>query len=625
VLISNRSKVILHDSLAISLAWFVSVFARFNFEMPSPTYFDAALTAFPAVVLMQTVIARFFGLYKGLWRFASLPDLWNIIRAAALGSVSIALALFVYNRLDGIPRSILILYPVFLIFLLGGPRLAYRVMKDHSLSLRNISGGQRVIVVGAGTGGEMLVRDMLRDGSYVPVGLVDDDPALLKARIHGVPVLGAIVHLPSIARRYTVDSLIIAVPTASNAQMQEIVEICERTGLPFRTLPRIQDIVSGRVGLQEIRDVSIDDLLGRDKVELDWQSIQSALVGQIVLITGGGGSIGSELCRQLARLGASRVIVFDHSEFNLYKIDRELREQFPHLALHSVIGDVCDRRALDDLFQEFSPRLVFHAAAYKHVPILETQARAAVRNNIVGTNEIIQAAERHDCDSVVFISSDKAVRPSSVMGATKRFAELMCESKNEESKTRYITVRFGNVLGSAGSVVPLFNRQIRTGGPVTVTHPEATRYFMTIPEACQLILQASASGKGGEIFVLEMGESINIAYLAEQMIRLSGREPGEDIAIAFTGLRPGEKLHEELFHAAENLTATAHDKLMLASHSKIDKRRIAALFEEFKAACNEGDQESIRQLLVEAVPELTHDHGEDTVDTNIITFTGHKK
>ena len=624
MLISNRSKVIIHDSIAISLAWFVSVFARFNFEMPPEAYIDAALTAFPAVVLIQTLIARFFGLYKGLWRFASLPDLWNIIRAAGLGSVLIALALFVYNRLDGIPRSILILYPVFLIFLLGGPRLAYRVMKDHSLSLRNISGGQRVIVVGAGTGGEMLVRDMLRDGSYVPVGLVDDDPALLKARIHGVPVLGPIVNLPSIARRYAIDSLIIAVPSASNAQMQEIVETCELTGLPFRTLPRIQDIVSGRVGLQEIRDVSIDDLLGRDKVELDWQSIQSALVGQVVLVTGGGGSIGSELCRQLARLGASRVIVFDHSEYNLYKIDRELREKFPHLALHSVIGDVCDRRALDDLFQAFSPRLVFHAAAYKHVPILETQARAAVKNNILGTSELIQAAERHQCESVVFISSDKAVKPSSVMGATKRFAELMCESKNGESKTRYITVRFGNVLGSAGSVVPLFNRQIRAGGPVTVTHPEATRFFMTIPEACQLILQASALGSGGEIFVLEMGESINIAYLAEQMIRLSGREPGVDISIAFCGLRPGEKLHEELFHAEENLTPTTHEKLMLAAHSKIDRRRIAALFEEFKVACEQGDQDSIRQLLVDAVPDLTQAHEANESNTNVLTFKGNK-
>ena len=624
VLISNRTKVICHDMLAISLAWFVSVFARFNFEIPPDAYLHAATIAFPFVLLIQGIIAQYFGLYKGLWRFASLPDLWNIIRAAALGSVSIALALFVYNRLEGIPRSIIILYPVFLIFLLGGPRLTYRVLKDHSLSLRNISGGQRVIVIGAGTGGEMIVRDMLRDGSYIPVGLVDDDPSLLKARIHGIAVLGPIANLPSIARRYSVDSLIIAVPSANNAQMRYIVETCEQTALPFRTLPRIQDIVSGKVGLQEIREVSIDDLLGRDKVELDWRSIQSALVGKAVLVTGGGGSIGSELCRQAARLGASKVIVFDHSEFNLYKIERELREKFPNLTLHCSLGDVCDRGALDQLFSAYAPRLVFHAAAYKHVPILESQSRTAVRNNVLGTHEVINAAERHRCENVVFISSDKAVKPSSIMGATKRFAELMCESKNGESTTRYITVRFGNVLGSAGSVVPLFKRQIRNGGPVTVTHPEATRFFMTIPEACQLILQASAIGQGGEIFVLEMGASINIGYLAEQMIRLSGREPGVDIAIVYTGLRPGEKLHEQLFHREENLTPTRHEKLMLAAHTKIDSRRIGELFEELKLACEAFDENLIRRLLFEALPELTEAHDAVSKKTNILTFTGNK-
>jgi len=621
VLISNRTKVILYDLVAISLAWVAGLFARFNFEVPPENYLAAAMTAFPVVLIVQGVISRYFGLYKGLWRFASLPDLWNIIRAAALGSVSIALVLFVINRLEDIPRSLLILYPFFLVFLLGGPRLAYRLWKDHSLSLHNISGGQRVIIIGAGTGGEMIVRDMLRDGSYVPVGLVDDEPALLKARIHGVPVLGPVAALPSIARRYEVDSLIIAVPSANNMEMQHIVSTCERCELPFRTLPRIQDIVSGKVGLQEVREVSIDDLLGRDKVELDWQVIQSALVGKAVLVTGGGGSIGSELCRQVARLGASKVIVFDQSEFNLYQIDKELREKFPHLSLHCIIGDVCDRVALNQLFTAFSPRLVFHAAAYKHVPILETQAREAVRNNVIGTFEVIAAAERHGCENVVLISTDKAVKPSSIMGATKRFAELLCENRNRKSRTRYITVRFGNVLGSAGSVVPLFRRQIRAGGPVTVTHPDATRYFMTIPEACQLILQASAIGEGGEIFVLDMGESINIAYLAEQMIRLSGREPGADVPIVFTGLRPGEKLHEELFHADEELSPTRHDKLFLAGHSKIDSKRIQRVFEELVHACEIFDEDAIRRLLIEAVPELVEAHDPATANANVLKFT----
>ena len=621
MLINNRTKVILYDLVAISFAWSLSLFARFNFELPPPEFLDAAFAAFPVVLIVQALISRYFDLYKGLWRFASLPDLWNIIRAAALGSVSIALVLFAINRLEDIPRSLPILYPFFLVFLLGGPRLAYRLWKDHSLSSHNISGGQRVIIIGAGTGGEMIVRDMLREGSYVPVGLVDDEPELLKAHIHGVPVLGPVKDLPSIARRYDVDSLIIAVPSASNMEMQYIVAMCEQTERPFRTLPPIQDIVSGKVGLQEIREVSIDDLLGRDKVELDWQSIQAALVGKAVLVTGGGGSIGSELCRQLARLGAAKVIVYDHSEFNLYQIDKELREKFPHLAPHCVIGDVCDRAALNQLFTAFSPRLVFHAAAYKHVPILEAQAREAVRNNVIGTYEVAAAAERYGCENVVLISTDKAVNPSSVMGATKRFAELICESKNHSSLTRYITVRFGNVLGSAGSVVPLFRRQIREGGPVTVTHPDATRYFMTIPEACQLILQASAIGEGGEIFVLEMGHSINITYLAEQMIRLSGREPGSDVPIVFTGLRPGEKLHEELFHADEDLSPTPHDKLLLAAHSTTDRERIQTLFEELQRASDIFDEEAIRRLLTEAVPEFTKARDVSATNANVINFT----
>lgn len=624
MLVSNRTKVITYDLLAISVAWSLSLFARFNFELPADNYLHAALSAFPVVLITQAIISRYFGLYKGVWRFASLPDLWNIIRAAALGSVSISLLLFVINRLEDIPRSLLILYPFFLVFLLGGPRLAYRLWKDHSLSLKNISGGERVIVIGAGTGGEMIVRDMLRDGEYVPVGLVDDDRALLKARIHGVPVLGPIENLPSIVERYAVDALIIAVPSASNVEMQRIVDLCEQCRRPFRTLPKMQDIVSGRVSLQEIRDVSIDDLLGRDKIELDWQIVQSNLSGTTVLVTGGGGSIGSELCRQVARLGAAKVIVFDHSEYNLYAVDKELREKFPHIAFHCVIGDVCDRTALNRLFENFSPKLVFHAAAYKHVPMLETQAREAAQNNIIGTNEVIEAAHHYQCETVVLISTDKAVRPSSIMGATKRFAELLCERKNSESPTNFVTVRFGNVLASAGSVVPLFQSQIRTGGPVTVTHRDATRFFMTIPEACQLILQASAIGDGGEIFVMDMGESVNIAFLAEQMIRLSGHQPGVDIPIVFTGLRPGEKLHEELFHAEENLSPTPYEKLLLAEHSKIDHERLREVFAAVVAAVEVFEEDRLREILLAVVPELIEPADIGDEHQNILRFERNK-
>ena len=619
-MLSQRTKVILHDLVAITAAWCVALVARFNFAVPPEPYLSAALSALPVVLIGQAIVARRFGLYKGMWRFASIPDLWNIIRAALIGAVVIAVALFVINRLENIPRSIPILYPFFLIFFLGGPRLAYRFWKDHTLSLKNISGGQRVIIIGAGSGGETLIRDMIRDGAYVPVGFVDDRTELTKARIHGVPVLGTLSELPQLVSRYEVESLVIAVPSATNAEMQHIVEHCEKAGIPFRTLPKIQDIVSGRMGLQEIRDVSIDDLLGREKVELDWRSIRDAVVGKTVLITGGGGSIGSELCRQIAQLGAASIIVFDKSEFNLYQIENELRANFPHVPVTCALGDVCDHEGVDALFDSHRPQIVFHAAAYKHVPMLERAVREGVRNNVLGSFEIIEAADRHECEGFVLISTDKAVRPSSIMGATKRFAELLCETKNRESTTRYVTVRFGNVLGSTGSVVPLFKEQIRQGGPVTVTHPEATRYFMTIPEACQLILQATAMGEGGEIFVLDMGDSVNITYLAEQMIRLSGHEPGNDINIVYTGLRPGEKLAEELFRDDENLAPTKHHKLHLADHVRSERREVLTTYHQFKEAVTDCNETRVREILLRAIPELSQHAATRAEGPTILNF-----
>lgn len=617
---SQRTKVIAHDLVAITAAWGIAMVARFNFSLPPEPYLSAGLSALPVVLIAQAIVARHFGLYKGMWRFASIPDLWNIIRAAIIGAVLIAIALFVINRLENIPRSIPILYPFFLIFFLGGPRLGYRFWKDHTLSLKNISGGQRVIIVGAGSGGETLIRDMIRDGAYIPVGFVDDRAELTKARIHGVPVLGTIAELPALVSRYEVESLMIAVPSATNTEMQHIVEQCERSGVPFRTLPRIQDIVSGRVGLQQIREVSIDDLLGREKVELDWHAIRQAVVGKTILVTGGGGSIGSELCRQIAQLGAGSITVFDKSEFNLYQIESELHAEYPQLQIQCVLGDVCDHEGVEALFNHHQPQIVFHAAAYKHVPMLEKAAREGVRNNVIGSYEIIEAADRHQCESFVLISTDKAVKPSSIMGATKRFAELLCETKNRESDTRYMTVRFGNVLGSTGSVVPLFRKQIRNGGPVTVTHPEATRFFMTIPEACQLILQATAMGQGGEIFVLDMGESVNISYLAEQMIRLSGHEPGADINIVYTGLRPGEKLAEELFRDDENLESTTHEKLRLANHVRSERREVLLTYQAFKAGVQACDDKAVRATLLSAIPELSANESADQDGPTILNF-----
>ncbi|MGE0483669.1 MAG: polysaccharide biosynthesis protein [Gammaproteobacteria bacterium] len=590
IALSHKFKIIVHDIVAIIAAWVLALLARFNFDLPPTDFLHANLLAVPVVVVVQALIARYFRLYRGLWRFASLPDLWNIIRAAGIGAVAIGIVLFAINRLALIPRSMLVLYPLFLIFLLGGPRLFYRVWKDRTLRLDEPTAGQRVIVVGAGTAGEAVIRDMLRTRAYLPVGFIDDDPRLLKARIHGVPVLGRVDDLPELSQRYLADAVIIATPSANGEQMRRIVEACEASGRPFRTLPQLRDVVSGRVGLSDLRDVAIDDLLGRDKVQLDWTAIQGSLTGRNVLVTGGGGSIGSELCRQIAGLGPAHLVVLDHSEFNLYRAELEIRGRFPRISASFILGSVCDEVIVERVFATYKPQRVFHAAAYKHVPILEAQAREALRNNVLGTATVIEAALRHDCERFVLISSDKAVRPTSVMGATKRFAELLCEASNQESRTRFITVRFGNVLGSAGSVVPLFREQIAAGGPVTVTHPEARRYFMTVAEACQLILEAGVAGVGGEIFVLDMGEPVSIRYLAEQMIRLSGRQPGSEIELVYTGLRPGERLTEELFHAGEQLRPTGHDKLLLAQQRPVERSWLDQLIADVRRGVADDDE-----------------------------------
>jgi len=619
---ASRSIVIAHDLAMVVLAWGLAFLARFNFEVPPDYALRGALHALPAVVLMQGLLLWRVGLYRGLWRFASLRDLWNIVRSAGMGALFISLALFIASRLEGVPRAVLILYPVFLILLLGAPRLFYRVMKDGALSLRHITGGTRVLIVGAGNSGETLLRDMLRDAQYLPVGFVDDRADLLRRRIHGVPVLGNMDDLPDLVARYRADLVVIAIPSASNAQMQRIVEICGRAACPFRTLPRLQDIVSGRLGLQEIRQVSIDDLLGRSVTRLDWAGLQDRLTGKTVLVTGGAGSIGSELCRQAARLGAGRLIVLEQNEHGLYQLERELRVAHPHLPCEFLLGDVCDEAAVEAVFSRCRPQVIFHAAAYKHVPIVELQVREGVRNNVLGTRTVALAAVRHNADTMVLISTDKAVRPSSAMGATKRMAELVCELANLTAETHFITVRFGNVLGSAGSVVPLFQEQIRSGGPVTVTHPEATRYFMTIPEAAQLILQAAALGRGGEIFVLEMGQPVNIAYLAEQMIRLSGHLPNEDIRIVFTGLRPGEKLHEELFNEDEALAPTAHGKVMQAVQAPVDVAAVQSVLRDLEAACARGAaNEELLAHLRRAVPEFnTPEPGELATSGKVMPF-----
>ncbi|MFC1750728.1 polysaccharide biosynthesis protein [Pseudomonadota bacterium] len=616
--------VIFHDILMVSLAWMLAYLARYNF---SPPDLHAFINLLPAVVVIQGAVLWRFGLYRRVWRFASIPDLWNIIRAVVFGALAVSLALFIINRLEGVPRTSLALYPVFLMLLLGAPRLFYRTWRDHGLNPRFEPEAKRVLVLGAGSAGEMLVRDMCREGEYKPIGFLDDDPRLRKAKVHGFSVIGPLNMLKQVVSDHEIDIVMIAMPSATSAQMQLVVECCDLSGVPFRTLPRLQDLVSGHSALKELREVAIDDLLGRDPVNLDWKHISDSLAGKTVLVSGGGGSIGSELCRQIAKLGPSSIVVIEQSEFNLYSIEMELRGAYPNLRVHACLVDVADKVAVEHVLGQYTPDVIFHAAAYKHVPMLEYQARQAVRNNVIGTKTLALAADKYNCGTFVMVSTDKAVNPANIMGASKRGAEIFCQGLDRKSNTRYITVRFGNVLGSAGSVVPLFRKQIKQGGPVTVTHPDITRYFMTIPEASQLIMQAGAMGKGGEIFVLDMGEPIKVRYLAEQMIRLSGKIPGKDVEISYTGLRPGEKLFEELFHDLESLSETGHEKIMLAQCRLADWAYVQEVMKAMEESCDEYDEQECQRLLKKLVPEMGVIGVPESVDgtDNVIPLSAAKR
>lgn len=602
-IIHPRFAVVLHDLGMVALAWWISKILRYLLVHSGQP--DFMPMEFPLVLAVQGGIFAWTGLYKGLWRFASLPDLWNIVRAAILGTLAAGLVLFLYDRLAGVPRSVFLIYPLVLSTLLGGPRLAYRYWKDNRLDIFTSRPGRRVIIIGAGRAGETLARDLRRDSRYQLVGFVDADKSLRGARVHGIPVLGRPEQLPSLVEHVGAQMLLIALPAATTAQMRSIVQLCQSTGLPFQTVPRLDDVVAGRAQFNQVKAVSIEDLLGRDSVELDWTAIRQSISARTVLVTGGGGSIGSELCRQVARLGASSLVVVENSEYNLYRIQRELATAYPELIVQALLVDAGDRIAMDRIFERHRPQLVFHAAAYKHVPLLQHQLREAVRNNVLSTCVVAEAAKRYGSERFVLISTDKAVNPTSVMGACKRVAEIFCQNMSRQSTaTHFITVRFGNVLDSAGSVVPLFREQIQAGGPVTVTHPEISRYFMTIPEACQLILQASALGQGGEIFALDMGEPIRIRDLAEQMIRLAGKRPGVDVPIVYTGLRPGEKLFEELFHAQEEYSATTHAKIFLARSRVMSWDLLRTQIDQLADAAARYDEDALQAQISRLLPSF---------------------
>lgn len=592
----GRWAVVAHDLLVIPVAWLGAYWLRFNLGPVPHVFLRQSVYLLPVVLIVQGLVFWSMGLYRGIWRFASVPDLLRIFKAIVAGTAGSALTLFLLARLVYVPRSAFVLDGLLLMVFLGGPRFFYRFLKDRNLYK---PAEKKAVIVGAGRAGEMLVRDLLRGSNvgYWPVAFVDDNPRRVGQEIHGVPVVADCDQLPEVAERLEADIVFIAVTEAKARTMRRLVELCERSGRPFRILPGLQNVVDGQVNIQELREVNIEDLLGREAVLLDWQEIASGIGDKTILVTGAGGSIGSELCRQIARLHPRSLLLFERSEFNLYSIELELRRDYPNLAVVPVLGDVGDRLLVERVLGDKRPDVIFHAAAYKHVPLLEGQSRSAVVNNVFGTATLAAAADRFGCGVFLLISTDKAVNPSNVMGATKRAAEILCQEMNARSKTRFLTVRFGNVLGSAGSVIPLFKAQIASGGPVTVTHRDITRYFMTIPEACGLILQASVMGRGGEIFVLDMGEPVRISYLAEQLILLSGKRPGQDIDIIYTGLRPGEKLYEELFYPDEALQPTGHAKIRQTAGTLVDTAHFNNQLNALRDLCSHVSEEVLAAAL----------------------------
>ena len=603
----NRWAAFAHDMLWVPLALFLAFWFRFNLhEIPAnhfKAFFQLTLLALPVHVFFFWI----FGLYRGIWRFASMPDFIRIFKSVSLASLVVTLAGAVIFRLHGVPRSVLLLAPLLLIIGLMGSRVSYRLFKDKRLDFHK-KVGKRTMIIGAGHAGELLIRDLIHKQEYLPVAMLDDDPKKHKREIHGVRVYGGLDNLTGIVRLLDIELVLLAIPSAKAETVKHIVAGCAKAGVECKTLPSIHEISGSDVEASQLRPVTLKDLLGREAVELDRKAIAGYLENKSVLVTGSGGSIGSELCRQIVALNPSRLILFDHGEFNLYSIDNELRAMPLKTEIITVLGDVKNRERVEWTFRKFSPDVVFHAAAYKHVPMIELNPAEGVHNNVKGTKVVADAADRFGAERFVLVSTDKAVNPANVMGATKRIAEIYSQNLNERSDTSYITTRFGNVLGSAGSVVPFFEQQIKNGGPVTVTHRDIRRYFMTIPESVSLILQAGSMGRGGEIFVLDMGEPVLIRDLAEQMIKLSGLTPGTDIQIKYIGLRPGEKLYEEIFYESEDLQGTSHSKVLLAKSCHCDWSWLIKVLVDLDHAATSRNVPRLIEHLRSVVPEYKGPH-----------------
>ncbi|MDO9565812.1 MAG: nucleoside-diphosphate sugar epimerase/dehydratase [Candidatus Desulfaltia sp.] len=620
-LYKNFFVILIIDIFLLTGSLYAAHLVRFDFVIDGKTL-QTFKKILPFILITKFVCFYFFDLYRGMWRYTSIADLINIIKASTIASLLIISIILLKTRFEGFARSVFIIDWCFTILFISAFRLIVRlyfehfgndkfwkVIKQNLLTpfIKKVSSRKRLLIIGAGDCAEKIFRE-LRDNArlkYNVVGFLDDNPVKIGKKIHGIAVLGCIKDIKTVVRQAGVHEILIAISSATSNQMRTIVAHCKKSGIAFKTVPGMGELIDGRVTINAIREVAYRDLLGREAVVLDEEQIGAHIGGQHVMVTGAGGSIGSELCRQICRFRPKLVMLYDIAESPLYEIELELKQSFSNVIVVPVLANIQDKHELEKAIEDYKPQIIFHAAAYKHVPMLELQPWKAVDNNIVGSANLMDAAKKFNVKRFVFVSTDKAVRPTNVMGASKRVAEMLVQSHNglSTSATQFIIVRFGNVIGSVGSVVPLFKKQIAKGGPVTVTHPDVTRYFMTIPEASQLILQAGAMGNGGEILLLNMGVPIKIDDMARDLIRLSGFEPDEDIMIDYIGLRPGEKLYEELITEGEGIIPTKHKKIMVLKGNGYDQTILNNKINELIKLAKDQDDKGIKTKLQEIVPE----------------------
>ena len=603
--------LMLLDVLSIGAALMISLLLRFNLTFASveEQYIDNALHMMPILVLFTVVLFFILRLYNSLWKFVSTNELEYIV-IGCFFSATLCFACF-YITPWKLPRSCSIIYFLVLMCLVSATRFGYRALRHFRRRYMTRKSGSNVMVIGAGDAGNMIVREILASEhvNKTITCVIDDDPAKIGNYIHGVRIVGDTLTIPHYVEKYAVNEIIIAIPSATKADIKRVIDICKGMGCALKVLPGISELVSGSDGaLEKLRDVDVEDLLGREPVKVDLNSIMGYVTGKVVLVTGGGGSIGSELCRQLADHGVGRLIIVDIYENNAYDIQQELKISHPELDLVVLIASVRNTLRMRKIFEKYKPQIVYHAAAHKHVPLMEDSPDEAIKNNVFGTLKTVMAADACGTERFVLISTDKAVNPTNIMGASKRMCEMIVQTYNKRSNTEFVAVRFGNVLGSNGSVIPLFKRQIAEGGPVTVTHPDIIRYFMTIPEAVSLVLQAGAYAKGGEIFVLDMGEPVKILDLAENMIRLSGFVPYRDIDITFTGLRPGEKLYEEMLMKEEGMQETENKLIHIGKPIEMDDEQFLKQLDQLYAEVLQ-EPTDIRETVSKIVPTYHYNKG----------------